>query len=253
MKTSVSIRQQTNCAQCGASIVRSTWNYGKNRPIARSFCNKACKGAWQREQREALGFTREWLTEQYVTLGRTANDIAAEIQRDAKRVWEWMTDYGISTRPRGYTTEHLPKDGSTFRGRTHTIETRAVLRKIALADGRVPYDPKIGSYMKGRKGANTPAWKGGATPERQAFYSTDVWREAVKAVWKRANACCERCGKRHNSATVRGTFHVHHIISFSIARELRADAGNLALLCKECHRFVHGKRNVAQEFIGELR
>jgi len=45
-------------------------------------------------------------------------------------------------------------------------------------------------------------------------------------------------------------FHVHHIVSFAV-RELRAAVSNLALLCEDCHRFVHSNANTACEFLGE--
>jgi hypothetical protein len=64
-----------------------------------------------------------------------------------------------------------------------------------------------------RKG-DQPAWKGGITPERQQFYSTEEWSDAVKGVWKRDNAICQNCKKHHNTTKSRGTFHIHHIVSF---------------------------------------
>jgi transcription elongation factor Elf1 len=236
------------CATCGASLQRLIWNYGKNRPITAFFCDNVCKGTWQRQQREALGFTKEWLIDQYVTQAKPANQIAREIGRNAKGVWGWIVSYGIPTRQRGHNVGQLPKDGSTFRGKHHTPESRKAMSELAKASGRVPYDPSVGSYMKGRKGPDTPNWKGGITPERQAFYATDEWREVVKAIWLRANAHCERCGVHHNTAIRRGTFHVHHIVSFKV-RELRMVLSNLVLLCKSCHYFVHSAANINSEFI----
>lgn len=198
--------------------------------------------------------SRDWLRAHYTLLGMDCAQIGRMVGRDAKTVWAWMRHYGIQTRPRGGTTSpHAFKAGGTspFAGRKHTPATKAVLSAIAKADGRVPFDPAIGSYMKGRKGADTPTWRGGITPERQAFYITEEWREAVKAVWARANATCERCGKHHNTAESRGTFHVHHIVSFMV-RELRAVPSNLTLLCKPCHLFVHSNANTEKHFLGEV-
>jgi len=253
VKIPLPVRQKVKCAICDRTLSRVIWNYPKNRPIAFFFCNNSCKGQWQREQREALGFTREWLIEQYIVLKKTANDIATEIGRDPKRVWEWIRDYKIATRPRG-TATHL-KGGVPFGrgniGRKHSPEMKAKLRAIALADGRVPYDPKVGPPFKGKRGAETPNWKGGVTPERQAFYSSPEWAKAIKAVWHRADAKCERCGLDHRTIDrTKKRFHVHHIVSFQI-RELRAVVSNLALLCDTCHRWVHSKRNKNHEFIRE--
>lgn len=215
------------------------------------FCSTAHKALWQTKQRESLGFTREWLAAEYFDKGKSTYQIAKEIGRDSKRVWEWMRDYGMNVRPRGTDYGQAFKKGmvSPFIGRKHTDETKEKLSRIAKADGRVPYDPEVGSYMKGRKGADTPNWKGGATPERQAFYCSKEWADAVKAVWKRDEAICQRCGKNHNVAESRGTFHIHHIVSFMVAR-LRAKVSNLVLLCNECHRFVHSKKNTHKSFIG---
>ena len=246
----MSVRGNVKCTQCGNEINRVLWNYSKNRPMNEFFCNSSCKGDWQKSKRESLGYTKEWLIEQYVNLKRSANDIAREVGRDSKRVWEWLRDYGIETRGRGTDYGQCFKEGceSTFKGKSHSEETRKKLREQRISDGHVPY-LKNGIHWLKHKGAISPAWKGGITPDRQYFYSSDEWKYSCKAVWKRANAKCERCGKNHNDAKERGTFHIHHIVSFMV-KELRAEVSNLALLCADCHRYVHSKRNVSKEFIG---
>lgn len=243
-------REIVQCSHCSATLDRQTWNYGKQRRIFEFFCDNSCKGAWQKAQREALGYTREWLIDEYVVKGKSANQIASEVGRDAKRVWEWIRDYGLDTRPRGtdYGQNFKPGQESAFKGMRHTPEARETFRKMRLNDGRVPY-LKDGKHWLHHEGAISPAWKGGVTPERQAFYVSQEWREAVKAVWARDAALCRRCGTHHNTAIGRGTFHIHHVVSFMV-RELRTAPSNLVLLCAECHRFVHSKRNTAREFIG---
>lgn len=245
------VRSSVHCSECGVSINRVTWNYGKNRPITTFFCDNRCKGAWQVKQRENLGFTRQWLFDQYITQGKDANQIGREIGRNGKRVWEWIRDYGIPTRPRGANhDQNLVKDGSTFRGKSHTSETKARFREIALADGRVPWGKNNPHPLKGADSKDHPNWRGGLTPERQAFYASPEWAEAVKAVWDRDNATCQNCGKHHNTTKNRGTFHIHHIVSFA-ARELRAELSNLILLCRICHLWVHSKKNTTKKFIKE--
>ena len=193
----------------------------------------------------------DWLRAHYSLMGMDLVQIGALLNKDPKTIWAWMKHYGLPTRPRGGATlPHAFKAGdpSAFAGKRHTTETRAYISDLAKRTGRVPYDPAVGSYMKGRKGADTPNWKGGITPERQAFYASDEWREAVKTVWARADAKCERCGVHHNTAKRRGTFHVHHIVSFMV-RELRAVPSNLVLLCKPCHLFVHSNANTDKQFL----
>lgn len=194
----------------------------------------------------------EWLAEHYTEKRLDCVQIGAILNRDPKTVWTWLRKYSIPTRPRGENHAQLPTDGSVWRGRRHTDATRAKLSAIAVASGRVPYRPEVGSYMKDRRGAQHPCWKGGITAERQAFYQTKEWKAACVVVWKRADAKCERCGRDHrliDRETER--FHVHHVVSFQV-KELRAEPSNLVLLCQNCHRFVHGRANVHREFIGEV-
>ncbi len=240
-------KYNVECAECGAYLSRILFRPKDGRRIERFFCDFHCKGRWQSKQHPV---SNEWLREKYVVEGLDCVQIGRLVERDAKSVWNWLKSAGIPTRRRGSDKrQHFIKgQKNLFEGRKHTEETKQKMREIALADGRVPFDPAIGSYMKGRKGASTPSWKGGITPERQAFYLTREWKEAVKEVWKRAGAKCERCGVEHNTSERRGTFDIHHIVSFE-NRTLRAVVSNLALLCELCHMFVHSKKNVSREFL----
>lgn len=194
-------------------------------------------------------FEKQWLEEKYIGAGLDCVQIGAIASRDPKTIWSWLRHYGIPTRPRGSNHIHLPKDGRSFRGKRHTQKTKDFIRDARKRDGHVPY-LKDGKHWLQHDGAVHPNWKGGVTPERQAFYSTEEWREACCAVWARADAQCERCGIHHNTTKSRGTFHVHHIVSFMV-KGLRAEVGNLALLCKTCHLFVHSNKNKLKEFIKE--
>lgn len=247
------VRYNVKCSQCGAEINRVVWNYAKKRPILEFYCDNKCKGEWQRNQREKLGYTKEWLYSEYHEKKKTANQIAREIGRDPKRVWEWIRDYGMETRPRGNEYGHRFQKGdiSPFTGRKHTQETKDKIRAISIQQGRVPYHPEVGSYMIGRRGELSTNWKGGITPERESFAASEEWADAVKSVWKRDRAICQRCGKDHNKNREKGAFHIHHIVSFKV-RELRAEVTNLVLLCKECHRWVHSLKNEQKQFIREI-
>lgn len=191
----------------------------------------------------------QWLEQRYASEKLDCTQIGRLLARDPKTVWSWLRHYGIPTRPRGTNHAQLPKDGSTFLGKRHTQETRARLRAIALLDGRVPFNPKVGPPMRGKRGAEAINWKGGITPERQAFYSSPQWRAACCAVWARADARCERCGLDSRACDLKTSpFHVHHIVGFAV-RDLRAALNNLALLCKSCHHFVHSRANLKREFL----
>lgn len=243
-------KSKVNCSQCGAVQFRWLVNPNTNLPIKNFFCDNTCKGTWQIAQREALGFTCEWLEHEYLALGKGANQIGKEIGRDGKRVWEWLIDYGVPTRTRGHDTSQLPKSGETWAGRKHSASTKAKMSDAAKADGRLPWGKDNPPYWRGRGGSQHPCFKGGLTPERQTAYASSDWTSAVKTVWARDNAACQVCGKHHNSERNRGNFHIHHVVSFQV-RELRTDPSNLVLLCKECHKFVHSKANTSKQFIKE--
>lgn len=243
------MKEKVNCSECSAEIMRLKWNYGKQRPITQFFCDNTCKGVWQRKQREAQGFTREWLISEYVDHGKSANDIAREIGRDPKRVWEWIRDYGIETRRRGSDERQQFKKGVSLRtGCTLSEEHKEKVRQARIKDGRIPCMVNGVHWLHHYADRKPASWKGGISPERQAVYSSREWIDAVKSVWKRDNATCQRCGKHHNTAETRGTFHIHHIVSFAV-KELRTDVSNLVLLCRDCHFFVHSTANIGRDFI----
>lgn len=199
-----------------------------------------------------LPVTPEWLRAKYIDERQDCVQIGRTLQKDPKTIWAWLKKCGIHTRPRGAPAEFLFKKGapSLFTGRKHTPETKAKFRDLRLADGHVPYLKNGVHHLKGKPREQHPNWKGGLTPERQAFYATAEWRAACVAVWKRADAKCERCHRDHRTVDRKAEkFHVHHIVSFMV-RELRAEPSNLALLCAGCHRFVHGRKNIAREFLG---
>jgi|SRR5690606_3561864 len=238
------MKQEVKCGFCNSELKRyetKTKTY---------FCNFGCKANWQKLQRENLGFTKEWLIDQYFNKGKTCNDIAKEINRNPKRVWEWFRDYGIEINKRGANYKNnLIQDGSTFKDKKHKESTKELIRQARFKDGGVPYLNKHGvHWLKGVTGKEHPSFKGGLTPERQSLYSSEEWSDVVKEVWKRDNAICQNCGKNHNTEKNRGNFHIHHLISFQIP-EFRTELSNLVLLCKECHRWVHSKKNINQKFI----
>lgn len=102
--------------------------------------------------------------------------------------------------------------------------------------------------MYGITGEEHPGYKGGITPERQAFYASQDWKDACQTVWNRDEAACQRCSIHRSEHD--GELHVHHIVSFAV-EELRAEPDNLVLLCDECHHWVHSHENVDSEFLDD--
>lgn len=232
------------CTNCGTALKRYETKTGMY------FCNTNCKAEWQRKQKPV---DKEWLYQKYVVEKLTATDIAKIVKRNSKRVWEWLRDYGIETRSRGAESQYFItgklSDNFKFNNHKQTEEMKQKQRERRLKDGHVPY-LKDGIHWLHHPGAISPSWKGGVTPERQAIYSGLAWKESVKTVWKKADAKCERCGKDHRLIDRnKEKFAIHHLHPFATYKHLRRNPDNLILLCRECHLFVHSKKNVNKEFM----
>lgn len=190
--------------------------------------------------------SEDWLRDAYLVKKMDCTVIAGIVGRDPKSVWTWLKNFGIETRKRGTTGNHVYSIGVarvlTDAGRKRLSEGARAAR---LVDGRKPYI-KNGKHWLHHDGAKHPNWRGGITPERQALYSSQEWKDSVKSVWARDGFACVRChvDLRHR----RGECAIHHIESFAV-REKRTLTSNLILLCKACHLWVHSKRNTDKEFI----
>jgi hypothetical protein len=224
--------------------VRKQWSAGMSgKP---RYCSIACKSEAQRRTKPV---DRDWLYQKYVVEELDCTAIAKLVGRNSKRVWEWLRDYDIPTRPRGSVVAQQFQPGHTIcQGRVLSEDTREKMRQARIREGSVPYLKNGVHHLKGKRGADTPNWKGGITPQRQSVYGSLEWKAAVKAVWKRDNATCQRCKKHHNTAQNRGTFDIHHIVSFEVVA-LRCVVSNLVLLCQDCHYWVHSNENSAKEFL----
>lgn len=229
-----------DCAQCGRHVRRQ-----QARGMQHRFCSRTCKSEWQRTQKPV---DRDWLYQKYIVEGLDCTQIANLVHRNSKRVWEWLQDYSIPTRKRGTTGNGLHAIGKPRR--PMSAEAREKIRQARLRDGRVPYLLKDGTHaMKHKTGPLHPNWKGGFTPERAAVYSSPEWKAAVRAVWNRDYATCQKCGLHHSRAKWANIpFDIHHIIGFA-NQELRCEVSNLVLLCEPCHYWVHSKDNVDKEFL----
>lgn len=190
----------------------------------------------------------------YLDQGLGCPEIGRMLGRDASTVRGWLIAAGIPTRGRGTDPrQHFRKGGGdprSFSGTKHSAKSIEKIGAATLADGRVPYLRNGQHWLKSSAPSDNPKWAGGATPERQAFYLTPEWKVAVRIVWARDDACCQRCGLdwRTVDREVTPTFHVHHVVSFQI-RATRAHSAFLVLLCRACHLFVHSNANTTREFL----
>lgn len=235
--------KQFACKRCGNLFMGPA-------TVARIFCSLECKGLEQRSMRIGRP-SREWLVENYVTNGRNANDIARELGKDGKTVWTWLRSDGIETRKRGHAAPKKFQAGepSRFRGHRHTDANREKMRLAREADGHVPYLKDGVHWLKGRHGDGHPNWKGGVTPERQALYRSQEWKDAAAATFLRDGHRCRRCSAHDLTLPPNQPMHVHHVASFAEHPKLRTDVSNLVLLCRPCHLFVHSSANAQKEFI----
>lgn len=232
------------CKLCGNGIIRAGSRPG-------IFCSVKCKYDWGRLQKPV---TKPWLQRKYVEERLSAYAIGRIVDRDPKRVYQWLRDYGIPTRPQRssrrpralwdhkFLHQEYVRNGKTQeqiadeQGCSATL-VRYWLTKHGIDERHTP--------MEGRTGARSGNWRGGITPERQAFYAMAQWVQRGKMVWQRDKATCQRCGTRKQRYF---QFHIHHIVSFQVA-ELRLELSNLVLLCRDCHIFVHSGANLQKAFL----
>lgn len=250
------------CKWCSKQIVRP----GLRPPV---FCSLACKGEWQRTQKP---LSRDRLFQLYVADGMGTYQIARLVGRDPKRVYDWLRGFGIPLRRREWDTTpgQRPFHDKSWLEREYLEKKRSAheiaeecgvtennvlffLQKLGIPT-RSTQEVRASKYwgalgpanpMFGKRGEESSNWRGGVTPERQAFYLSPEWKGAARVVRKRDKATCQRCGLEASCGI---EMHVHHKVSFAF-RPLRAEPSNLVLLCDTCHDWVHSRRNAYQSFI----
>jgi transposase-like protein len=208
------------------------------------------------ENDSRYGLSKAELHLRYWVNGQTCNDIAREIGKDPKTVWSWMKAYGLPVKGRGQDErQHFKKGHDLCVGRAQKPETREKIRQARIKDGSKSLFLENGDHvLKGRRGEQIHSWKGGVSPLRNAFYSSDEWKTACVSVWKRDDAKCQNCGLDHRTIDRNvKRFHIHHIASFARYPDLRAAPENLILLCDTCHRWVHSRANTESKFINKDR
>lgn len=166
---------------------------------------------------EAPHWDAIWLRHQYITIGRSAGDIARDAGVTDNAIHYWLHKHGIPRRS--------------------TAEARA-LKKWGLSGEA--------NGMHGRTGSLNPRYIDGSSPERQRAYVQGAGKAFLKSILARDDYRCRRCGKPDPG---RRGLHVHHIASWAGNEALRFDPSNVLTLCRDCHHWVHSRANTSREFL----
>lgn len=160
---------------------------------------------------------RDWLEQQYVTLGRSTGDIAKDEGFTEEAIIFWMRKHGIPRRSIG--------------------QARA-LKRWGLA-GQA-------NGMFGRMGSANPNYVDGSSPERQRGYAQGVGSAFLRAVYERDGYRCVRCAEPKGKPR---SLHAHHIVPWAGNEALRFDLANAVTLCRQCHSWVHSKANKERTYL----
>lgn len=113
-------------------------------------------------------------------------------------------------------------------------------RKCAIIDQPMKSKTAIEKFKKTIKYNNTnsrennPNWRGGITKENQQIRASKEYINWRNSVFARDLYKCQECGaisKKGESVIL----HAHHIIPFSINKDLRFEINNGQTLCSKCH------------------
>ena len=192
------------CKICSKEIRRAGNKPGKT-------CSRECASELRRQQRP---ITKDELVDLYVVQKMGTTQIGKLVGRDPKRVYEWLIDWGISTRDKWEGNIPEPKpfhnpdwlkkrycedkqhlydiavECNTTPGvvlrymKKFKIDTRSSIES-RIAQGQIVGLSGSKNGMFGRKGSKSPSWKGGCTPDRQLFYQSGEWKSVCSFVWKR--------------------------------------------------------------------
>ena len=158
-----------------------------------------------------------WLLEQYVTLGRSTGEIAAECECTDANILYWLDRHQIVRRD---------------------ISQARAIKHWGLSGEANP--------MHGRTGSANPRYVDGSSPERQRLYAQGDGKAFLREILERDGYHCRRCNA---PKTKPKSLHVHHLKPWAGNETLRFDAANALTLCRTCHSWVHSRKNISREFL----
>ena len=195
-------------------------------------------------------FDPVWLRQKYEVEQLSTYQIGAIVGRNPKCIHAKLVEFDIPRRSSFHRIAELSASGAPrVKGWKRSEEGR--LQAVRAASRPQPKLRGEGNGMYGKTGAAHPNFKGGNTPERQAIYASSEWAAVVAIVMSRDNYKCVACGDGNKRKTHRGkgSLCIHHVKSWAEHPAFRLDPSNLITLCVKCHRWVHSKKNVNQDYI----
>lgn len=125
------------------------------------------------------------------------------------------------------TADHAEKIRQSRMGKIMTAETK---RKIALKNSQFRHTLETKMKLRGKRGKRPDT----ITEDQRKTYEYREWR---KAIFKRDNYTCVKCGSKEKIQT-------HHKKPFCLYPELRTAMENGVTLCPNCHKKegFHGRQ-----------
>lgn len=204
---------------------------------------------------------REWLYDQYIVKGKSANKIAEEFGINVRTLREWITKFEIALKREAldipyedlYDMYVIQKQTTEEIGCYYNISSTTILNRLEKyniarrhADEYMPYwynckggrqkmfsingdiNRRIQISCCQRK-INIEDFDGFLKSESALARSSSAYKLWRSTVFERDDYTCQKCGKHG------GDLQAHHIENFRDNLNLRYDINNGVTLCKQCH------------------
>jgi hypothetical protein len=167
---------------------------------------------------------KDWLYERYIVDNLSSLKIAKLVGRTHTTILTTLKRFDIPIRTK---KEANKNNGGWNRGKHLSLKHRE-------------------NVSKSKIGENNGNWKGGISDDGRSKCHTFWWKQILKQVYQRDSFKCQRCDSVWRKEY---PLHAHHVKNWRDYPDNRFDFNNLITLCSKCHRWVHSKKNVNNDFI----